>query len=239
MKNIELLAFVNADEPARVAAGTTRPHLTRAAGDKIRKTKAALLLCGLLALAMPAASIAGPGAEPSAALTNAVILVIRHAEKPASGHDLSPAGKVRATAYVNYFKNFTVAGQPLKLDYIFATADSKGSHRPRLTVEPTGKAFGLAVDSRFSDKDFQAQAEEIRSKPHGRAILIAWHHGQIPALLRALGADPDKVIPNAKWPDDVFGWVIQLRFDADGRLVETKRINEHLMPDDLDQPAEK
>jgi broad specificity phosphatase PhoE len=192
-----------------------------------------LLFCGLLALAIPTAIPSEPPhAGNSSALTNAVILVIRHAEKPDDGYGLSAAGEARANAYVNYFKNFKIDGQPLKLDYLFAAADSKESHRPRLTIEPAGKALGLVIDSRFKDKNFQELADEIRSKPHGKAILIAWHHGQIPSLLRALGADPNQVIPKSKWPDDVFGWLIQLRYDSDGRLIEAKRINEHLLPDD-------
>ena len=192
-----------------------------------------LLFCGLLALAIPTAIPSEPPlAENSSALKNAVILVVRHAEKPDDGYGLSADGEARANAYVNYFKNFTIDGQPLKLDYLFAAADSKESHRPRLTLEPTAKALGLAIDSRFKDKNFQELADEIRSKPHGKAILIAWHHEKIPTLMRALGADPNQVIPNAKWPDDVFGWLIQLRYDSDGHWIETKRINEHLLPDD-------
>jgi len=198
------------------------------------------LICGFLMLAMPLAMFAGPSRDAKCdALKNAVILVIRHAEKPASGMSLSPEGEARAAAYVNYFKQYTVGAQPLRLEAIFATADSKGSHRPRLTVEPTGKALGLTVDNRFADKAPQALADEIRSRPHGKAILIAWHHGQIPALVGALGADPKQVIPGAKWPEDVFGWVIQLRYDADGRLLEAKRINEHLMPGDSEKHGEK
>jgi len=199
-----------------------------------------LFLCGWLALAIPTVVFAEPSQDGKfGALKNAVILVIRHAEKPASGFRLSAEGEMRAKAYVNYFKNFTVDGRPLKLDCIFATADSKGSHRPRLTVEPTGKALGLAIDARFKDADFQKLADEIRFQPHGRTILIAWHHGEIPALLRALGADPETVISKAKWPDEVFGWVIQLRYDADGRLLEARRINENLMPDDSSKQALK
>jgi hypothetical protein len=199
-----------------------------------------LFLCGLLALAISTAIFAKPPAdEKISALKNAVILIIRHAEKPDSGSGLSAEGEARAKAYVNYFKNFTVDGQPLKLDYIFAAADSKESRRPRLTIEPVSKAFGLAIDSRFKDQEVQGLANEIRFKPHGQAILVAWHHGEIPALLRALNTDPGQAIPKTKWPEDVFGWVIKLRYDADGRLVETKRINEKLRPDDLNRHAEK
>ncbi len=193
------------------------------------------LLCPMLALTISTPLFAGPNAAKSDALRNAVILVIRHAEKPDAGTGLSADGEARAQAYVNYFEHFNLDGQPLKLDYLFAAADSKKSHRPRLTIEPTGKALGLGIDSRFKDKDFQGLADEIRSRPHGHAMLIAWHHEDIPALLRALGADPAQVIPNTKWPEDVYGWLIQLRYDQNGQLVESKRINEKLLPDDSNQ----
>jgi hypothetical protein len=191
-----------------------------------------LLLCGLLALAIPAAIFAKPYPAKSSALQNAVILIIRHAEKPDAGSGLSAEGEARAKAYVNYFKNLTIDGQPLKLDYIFAAADSNGSQRPRLTITPTSQALGIAIDSRFKDKNFQELAAEIQSKPHGKTILISWHHEEIPALLGALGADATQVIPKAKWPEDVFGWLIELRFDENGQLIGTKRINENLLPDD-------
>jgi hypothetical protein len=191
-----------------------------------------LLLCGFLALAIPAAIFARPYAAKSGALQNAVILIIRHAEKPDAGSGLSAEGEARAKAYVNYFKNLTIDGQPLKLDYIFAAADSNGSQRPRLTITPTSQALGIAIDSRFKDKNFQELAAEIQSKPHGKTILISWHHEEIPSLLGALGADATQVIPKAKWPEDVFGWLIELRFDENGQLIETKRINENLLPDD-------
>ncbi len=192
-----------------------------------------LLFWGLLALAIPAEIFAAPSYDGnSGALKNAVILIIRHAEEPDDGYGLSPVGDARAQAYVNYFKNFTVDGQPLKLDYLFAAKDSPNSHRPRLTIEPLAKALGLTVDTRFDNKQFLKLVDEIQSRPHGTNILICWHHGTIPQLLSALGADPKKLLPDGKWPDDVFGWLIQLRYDENGRLFESKRINENLSSDD-------
>jgi hypothetical protein len=199
--------------------------------------KPAILLCALLLFS--GAVFAGDHGENSGALANTVILIIRHAEKPESGSGLSPAGQERAQAYVNYFKNLTLDNQPLKIDSIFAAADSKESRRPRLTIEPTAKALHLPIDSRFKDKDFQALADEIHSKFHGRVVLIAWHHGQIPSLIHALGGDAEQAAPDGKWPEDVFGWLIELRYDAQGQLVETRRINENLMPDDTNKHSEK
>ncbi|MCE9518524.1 MAG: flagellar basal body-associated protein FliL [Verrucomicrobia bacterium] len=162
------------------------------------------------------------------------MLVIRHAEKPASGADLSPAGEARAKAYVAYFKNFTVDGNAMVPEQLFACSDSKASCRPRQTLVPLSDALGLKIDVRFSDEQSDKLAGELQAKEHKKCILISWHHSYIPALLKALGADPAKLLPKGKWPDPVFGWVIQLRFDKEGKLIpsEAKRINEGLMPDD-------
>ena len=186
--------------------------------------KKILLLCGLLALS---ASLFAKKHDGSAdGLKNAVILVIRHAEKPDSGDGLSPAGQERAKAYVDYFKNFTVDSKPLKLDYLFSAADSKVSQRPRLTLEPLSKALGLTIDGQFDETKFQKLADEIRSQPHGQHILICWHHGEIPQLIQALGADPGKLFPKGKWPDEVFNWLVELRFDANGHLTKASRGSE-------------
>ena len=50
-------------------------------------------------------------------LHNSVIVIIRHAEKPADGDGLAPAGDARANAYVDYFKNFTLGSKPIHFDY--------------------------------------------------------------------------------------------------------------------------
>jgi hypothetical protein len=197
-----------------------------------------LLFCGCLTLAIPAGVFAQPPPDENPSpLKNAVILVIRHAEKPESGSGLNAAGEARAKAYVNYFRHFTLDGQPLKLDHLFAARDSTASHRPRLTLEPLAKDLGLTIDSRFSDNQFRALARDIQGHPHGTHILICWHHEEIPQLLGALGADPNQLLPRGKWPDDVFGWLIQLRYDAGGHLMGSRCINENLSPDESGKPA--
>jgi hypothetical protein len=189
-----------------------------------------LLLC-LLAIGSPAV-LAQNATTNSNSLQNTVILVIRHAEKPESGYDLTLDGYKRANAYVGYFTNFTVEAKPFKPDYLFAATDSKGSHRPRLTLEPLAKSTGLTIDTSFKSKDFKGLADAIHSKSYGKQILICWHHEAIPQLVQALGADPHQLFPDGNWPDDVYGWVIQLRYGPDGNLIDAKCINENLMPDD-------
>lgn len=195
-----------------------------------------------LCLAVPACRGSTPSelpdphdASPEAtSLSNATILIIRHAEKPEFGSGLSPEGEARAHAYARYFQKLRLDGKRVRLDYLVAADDSEHSQRSRLTLEPLAEALRLKPDLRFQAKEPEVLASELWSRPHGKTILVCWHHREIPELLRALGADPDSLLPHGQWPNQQFGWVLKLPFDSQGRLIrnETKRIKEHLMPDD-------
>jgi hypothetical protein len=176
----------------------------------------------------------GVAAESQDGPKDGIVLIIRHAENPDNGRGLSPRGKERAKAYKNYFVNFTVDSKRLEPDVIFAANDSKHSHRPRLTVEPFAKAAKLQIDTRFTSNQSVELADELRKNQQGKRILICWRHSQIPALLRALGATPETLLPRGKWPRPVYDWVILLSYDQDGRLIpaSTRRIDERLLPGD-------
>jgi hypothetical protein len=186
-----------------------------------------ILFRAALAFVFAAASCLGEGAN---GLKDAVVLVIRHAEKTANGRDLSPEGLRHAEAYIQYFAGFRVDSQPLKLESLFAAADGKNSQRCRQTLEPLSRALHLPIDAQFKDKALEELASELKSKPHGRAILICWHHGKIPDLIQALGADPAKLLPGGKWPSEEFSWVIELHYDHEGRLLpdQCRRVEQHL-----------
>src|SRR5262249_51956410 len=153
---------------------------------------------------------------------------------PEIGTGLSSEGKARAEAYVKYFQNFSVKSETVRLDYLVAADDSDHSQRSRLTLEPLGRAIGLKPDLRFQAKKPQELARELRTTPHGKAILICWHYKEIPELLKNLGMDPGQLLPDGEWPAQQFAWVLQLRYDRNGQLLpgKTKRIKEHLMPGD-------
>jgi hypothetical protein len=165
---------------------------------------------------------------------DSVVLIIRHAEDADTGHGISPLGEKRAEAYKNYFLNFAVDSRRLEPAVVFAAKDSKKSHRPRLTVEPFAKAAKSKIDTRFGNSQSTELAADLRANHQGKVILICWRHGNIPALLRALGAKPKSFLPNGKWPDSVYDWLILLSYDKEGRLIpgSSRRINEHLMPGD-------
>jgi len=165
---------------------------------------------------------------------DAVVLIIRHAEDADSGDGISPLGEKRAEAYKNYFLNLNVDSKRLEPTVILAAKDSKKSHRPRLTLEPFAKAAKLRIDTRFGNSQSADLAADLRANQQGKVVLICWRHPYIPALLGALGANPESFLPNGKWPGVVFDWIILLSFDQDGHLIpsSSRRTNEHLLPGD-------
>ena len=180
-----------------------------------------LLNLGLLVLFSGASTdiaLAGP--------KNSTVLLIRHAEKALDTKELTPAGEARAKAYVAYFQKDQILGRPLKLTAIYSTTDSKKSHRTRATVEPVAAALGLTVDSHFENKDYALMVADLEAHHSGEDVLVCWHHGHIPKLLQALDADPAKLLPGGVWPEDKYDWLIELRYDAEGKLQEARRIDE-------------
>src|SRR2546423_3936420 len=187
-----------------------------------------LFVAILLASALTLAAHAQEGPK------DAVVLIIRHAEDADTGRGLSSRGQQRAEAYKDYFLNFAIDSKRSEPEAIFAAKDSKPSQRPSLTVEPFAKAAGLQIDTRFGNNQSTELATALRDTQQGKVILICWRHGNIPALLRALGANPENFLPRGKWPGGVYDWVILLSYDQEGHLIppSSRRINEHLLPGD-------
>jgi hypothetical protein len=165
-------------------------------------------------------------------LADNTVLIIRHSEKPEVGNGLTPKGEARAQLYAKYFQPFHEEGLSVPVDCLYAGADSESSIRPRLTLEPLSKATGMPLHLKIGTKESEALVLELKTEPHGRHPLIAWRHGEMPALLRAFGASPEKLLPDGKWPDDVYDWVIVLKMGPDGQLSSARLIHQQLkVPD--------
>jgi hypothetical protein len=181
----------------------------------------------LLAVCVPCLTSA-PAQPALNYLAYNTVLIVRHAEKPAEGTGLTPMGEARAQLYAKYFQPFQEDGFSISVDCLYAGADSKKSVRPRLTLEPLSKASGLPLHLNVGTKNPEALVLELKTEAHGQHPLIAWRHGEIPALLTAFGIAPEKALPNGKWPDDVFDWVIVIVTGPDGHPVSAKLIHESL-----------
>jgi hypothetical protein len=156
----------------------------------------------------------------------AVILLMRHAEKPLTDSkdpNLSPEGFKRAQALPKLFLDGTLP----KPDFLFATAPSKHSNRPEETIAPLAQTLNLKINNDYEDIEADPLAKKILGgKYAGKVVVIAWHHGEIPNVARALGVtDAPK-----KWDSDVFDQIWKIQY-VDGKAVMTV-LHEHLMPGD-------
>lgn len=158
----------------------------------------------------------------------AVVLIIRHAEKPdeKKNPDLAPRGFERAKALVKVFPSDRFP----RPDVIIATKRSARSDRPLETVTPVAEALHLPVEHAIADDDYDELAKELRTDPKyaGKTVLIAWHHGKIPELARALGA---KETPD-KWKESVFDRVWKITYDHGE--AKWQDLPEHALPGDSD-----
>ncbi|MEG2042580.1 MAG: hypothetical protein RR068_15915, partial [Hafnia sp.] len=171
-------------------------------------------------------------------LRNTTVLIVRHAEKPDVGRELNAQGQERAAAYADYFTPLKLDGQPLTPQRLIATADSAESIRPRQTLIPLSQRLQLPIEQPFANNDVEKLVSQLRDSNQAKTILIAWHHGHINKLIGAFGGNGPALIGQPKWPVGVYDWLIVLRFDDKGQLVESRsvKVQEHLMPGDVVGP---
>jgi broad specificity phosphatase PhoE len=183
------------------------------------------------------AAVAGilPAADtPADALSYPrVVLLIRHAEKPAetavSPH-LSAEGTKRAEALPKLFEASPTRADPYpKPEFIFAARESRMSNRCVETVTPLAKHLKLEANSHFANEEFAKLAYELvhKRKYADKTVLVCWHHGLIPALAGQLkAADFPEV-----WKAQVFDRVWEISFGRDGRATWRDR-PQQLLPGD-------
>jgi hypothetical protein len=122
----------------------------------------------------------------------AQVILIRHAEKPPEGEELSERGKERAWALAPFFQGRPEVlrfGTPVAI-YGQRPKKSTSSVRPVDPVPPLADALQMQVNVEFTRKGYQALADDIltNSAYAGRMVLVCWEHTAIPDLARALGA---------------------------------------------------
>jgi hypothetical protein len=179
----------------------------------------------LLGCAPAPSKKASPGSAASVA-PGAVIMVIRHGEKPAKTdtnggldltgqpdiHSLTTQGWTRAAYLVDLFATDSAGRARLPRPYvIYASGQGKGDGegtRPRETVGPLAAALDIPVDTTFS----RGQETELAQRAAGQAgqagpTLICWQHESIPAIGAAFA--PASPTPPISWPDEVYDrvWV--------------------------------
>jgi len=184
--------------------------------------------------ALLVAALIGAGtayAEP------AQVILIRHAEKPATGPELNAQGFKRAEALVKFFRNnpaVTAYGTPVAI-YAAAPKHEDSSVRSIQTVTPLAKALGLGVDTSFTRGQTNKIVRAIMEDPayDGRLVLICWQHTNLVEIAQNLAAynnSPRLEVPLV-WPDETFdrAWILNLK---NGKVVSFKDLPQRLLPGD-------
>ena len=146
------------------------------------------------------------------------VIIIRHAEKPDEGNELSLKGRERAAALVPYFLETPefFKGMPLAAIYAQGPRKEGSSVRSMQTVKGLADALKLTIIDKYTRDDFPEMFAEIRKNPayEGKTVLICWEHKVIPDIAKAFGADdaPDR------WHGSAFDRTWIITFKADGKI---------------------
>lgn len=160
------------------------------------------------------------------------IILIRHAEKPASEHDvhLSERGRSRANALVSLFatnKTLNAFQTPVAL---FAAKHTRShpSERPYETLEPLAKHLKLPIQMPFASKDYAAMASMILKNPtfENKSIVICWVHDEIPDLCMALGVKAKQ----SQWKSEVYDRCYVITYPK--KKAKLSNIPQKLLPGD-------
>lgn len=136
----------------------------------------------------------------------AKIIIVRHAEKPASrAPHLALRGRMRAIGLSKLLPKI------VKADFVFASTSTKHSARPYQTIRLTADRMGIDVSTTYADRDIKKIVKDLRKKQfNGKTVLVCWHHGMMPKLIRELGHES----PYEPWPEDLYDRIICI--DRDG-----------------------
>jgi hypothetical protein len=151
--------------------------------------------------------------QPAHDSSSLKVIIIRHAEKPDEGDNLSCQGLNRALGLPDVlYKKFKLP------DYIFVpsinTGKTTGVARMYQTIVPFAVKYNLNIDTKFGVEDIQTLAESILKK--SGTVLIVWEHKNIPGIAQQLGVKDE----NLKWKGDDFDsiWIITFK---NGKAVLT------------------
>ncbi|MDT7579227.1 MAG: hypothetical protein QOK35_491 [Pseudonocardiales bacterium] len=183
-----------------------------------------------------------PGVSTTSDTARSLIMIIRHGEKPdGSSPGVDPTGKRddKSLTAVGWNRAHHLVdllaptqGPPrrglAKPTAIYAAGanDNGEGERTRETVQPLAHELGITVNTDFGKGEEKALVKTVTARPG--TTLIAWQHGEIPALVAAFPSVTPT--PPAQWPADRFDVVWTLTKTADG--WHFAQLPELLLPQD-------
>ncbi|MFD4243497.1 hypothetical protein ACFWP3_18160 [Streptomyces sp. NPDC058525] len=185
------------------------PHAPAGSGPRRRAVLAAAL-APLAVAGCSAEEPARPAPGPQAGPGDALIMVIRHAEKPYAGDSgwdeegeddpgsLAGRGWRRADELPRLFPPARGSSLPRPATVFAAGGRAGAPARCKQTVAALATALRTPVRAEFAVGAEPALVHAVLRAP--MPVLVCWEHSGIPRLVRALGAHQVLGVP-AAWPD--------------------------------------
>lgn len=139
----------------------------------------------------------------AAQATPAQVLLLRHAEKPAHGNELSEKGWERAKALPLLFRSrpeFRAHGSPVAL-YAMSPKHKRGSIRAVETLGDLAKDLKLPIHSDFVRSDVQSLVREIMKRPEydGKLVVVCWEHVVLRKIAKVFGVKKPPKYPGSRY----------------------------------------
>ncbi len=161
----------------------------------------------------------------------AQILLMRHAEKPLFGNELSSQGWKRAMALPALFDNrveFSKLGKPAAL-FAMSPQRKRGSVRAIQTLKFVSEQFKIPIISSYTRNEVKSLAAEIRNDKalDGKMTIICWEHKVLAEFAAEFGAQDFLA-----WPKNQYDRIWALSYSKDNKLVKFENLPERLLPSD-------
>ena len=132
------------------------------------------------------------------------VVLIRHAEKPLKGYNLTCQGINRSLQLVPVLH--TRFGEPSAI-YVPAMGQGDTTKHARMfqTIVPFAAKYNLLIHTTFKEDDTIRLAQTIRRQKG--IVLLVWEHSRLPAIAHCLGVQ-DALL---HWPDEDYDslWIIE------------------------------
>jgi hypothetical protein len=169
-------------------------------------------LAAFLIICLSNISLAQPGLQK--------VVIIRHAEKPADGDNLSCKGFNRSLQLpAVLYSKFKLPGKI----FVPSVDNGKSANQLRMleTITPFAVKYNLKVNSKFDVEDTKDLADAIK-KTNGYALVV-WQHSNIDNIVRALGVDTKGM----KWGDNDYDsiWIIDFKNGKGALTIDKENLN--------------
>ncbi len=160
----------------------------------------------------------------------AQIMLMRHAEKPEVGNELSSKGWQRAHALPSLFLSraeFRTYGTPAAL-YAMSPKNADGSVRAIQTLLDLSYQLNMPIIKKFSRDEVKKLVNNIKDDKDldGKMIVICWEHKVLEDIAKELG------FKGLNWPSEQFDRVWLLNFSEKGNAKSFSNVPEKLLSGD-------